>query len=185
MQNSLKSLGSACRYEELADANAFEAHVISLLALASEVGRGVAMTRLTCILALALSACVTSSKTEHLTYDPNIAVVAEPQTQIVRVIQANRGTAKSVEVQFEDDHFTARSKVEGGSMLQTLTYARVGQIEIVSQTNNDAKVFGVLVADSRFQPFFQWGVGTYDDAKALADAISVMTQSKRKPPAAP
>ncbi len=141
------------------------------------------MTRLTCLLACALAACVTTTKTEHLTYDPNIAVVAEPQAQITRVIQANPGTAKSADVQFEDDHFIARSKTASGSMQQTLTYARVAQIEIVLQTNNDEKVYAVLVAGSSYRPFFQWGVEKYDDAKALADAISVMTQSKRKPAA--
>ena len=140
------------------------------------------MTRLTCLLACALAACVTSTKTEHLTYDPNIAVVAEPQAQIARIIESNLGTAKSVDVQFAADHFVARSKAESGSTQQTLTYARVAQIEIVSQTNNDSKVFAVLVADASYRSFFQWGVASYDDAKALADAISVMTQSKRKPP---
>ena len=118
-------------------------------------------------------ACVTTSSSEHLTYEPSAEPVGNPQAVIERVI----GTLPQTRVAFSSDSFTVtyqQLELNSPYRNQLVPLVRIAKIELFSQTLNGQKWFGVVVTDPRLQPLLQVDALSKEDAQALADAIHAL-----------
>ncbi len=131
------------------------------------------MNRLLALAVLCTTACVTSTSSEHLIYEPSAHRVEKPQAVIETIVAKLPDTR----VTFTSDSFTVTYKrIDPSSALrnQLVPFVRIETIELFSQSLNGEKWFGVLVSDSRTLPLLQVDSLSKDDAQALADAINAL-----------
>jgi len=118
-------------------------------------------------------ACITTSSSEHLSYEPSAQLVSDPQAVIKRVM----ATLPQTRVEFASDSFTVTFKsidLSSPYRNQLVPHARIAKIELFTQSLDGQKWFGVLVTDKRLQPVLQVDSLSRDDAQALADAIQAL-----------
>lgn len=131
------------------------------------------MNRLLALTVLCTTACVTSTSSEHLSFEPSAQVVEKPQA----VIEAIVAKLPDTRVTFTSDSLTVTYKrIDPSSPLrnQLVPFVRIDKIELFSQSLNGEKWFGVLVSDSRTLPMLQVDSLSRDDAQSLADAIHAL-----------
>lgn len=117
--------------------------------------------------------CATSSSSEHLAYTPSPEAVVKPKEVIERIVKAVPGAT----VTFEEAFFVVHEHGASGLSQQMVRFDRIEKVELFSQTNDGAKVFGVVLSDRNMRALFQWAAKSKEEAQKLADAISVLASS--------